>query len=67
MARAEAMALQKSGVFLRRQFENSADVRAHEVSTGPEVWSQLRQRGLVADAFVAGVVTGGTVMGWGAI
>jgi cysteine synthase A len=65
IARAEAMARERGGVFLPRQFENGANVRAHEVSTGPEIWSQLRQRGLVADAFVAGVGTGGTVMGVG--
>jgi cysteine synthase A len=64
VARAEAMAKQE-GVFLPRQFENSANVTAHELSTGPEIWSQLRAQGLVPDAFLAGVGTGGTVMGVG--
>jgi len=64
IARAEAMA-EAGGVFLPRQFENSANVGAHELSTGPEIWSQLWAQGLTPDAFVAGVGTGGTVMGVG--
>jgi cysteine synthase A len=65
VARAEAMAGERKDVFLPRQFDNAANVRAHEVSTGPEIWSQLRQHGLTPDAFAAGVGTGGTVMGAG--
>ena len=65
MARTEVMAEQQPGVFLPRQFANPADVDAHEVSTGPEIWSQLHVHGLAPDAFVAGVGTGGTVMGVG--
>ncbi len=38
---------------------------AHEATTGPEIWWQLRMHGLSPDAFVAGVGTGGTVMGVG--
>jgi cysteine synthase A len=64
VARAEAMA-EDDRIFLPRQFENAANVAAHEVSTGPEIWSQLRAHGLTPDAFVAGVGTGGTVMGVG--
>lgn len=52
-------------VFLPRQFDNPANVEAHESSTGPEIESQLSEFGLRADAFVAGVGTGGTVMGVG--
>jgi cysteine synthase A len=51
--------------FLPRQFSNEANTRAHERTTGPEIWAQLRGQNLVADAFVAGVGTGGTVMGVG--
>ena len=65
IARAEAMAQERHDVFLPRQFENEANTRAHEVSTGPEIWSQLRRQGMMPDAFVAGVGTGGTVMGVG--
>ena len=53
-------------VFLPHQFSNTGNVEAHERSTGPEIWRQLRRGFLVSpDAFVAGVGTGGTVMGVG--
>lgn len=63
--RAEERARQDPRVFLPRQFSNRHNTEAHELSTGPEIWWQLRFRGLVPDAFVAGVGTGGTVMGVG--
>ncbi|WP_181151534.1 PLP-dependent cysteine synthase family protein [Sphingobacterium gobiense] len=53
------------GVFLPRQFENQYNAEAHELTTGREIAMQLRSIGKVADAFVAGVGTGGTVMGVG--
>jgi len=34
-------------------------------TTGPELWWQLDSHDIVPDAFVAGVGTGGTVMGVG--
>jgi cysteine synthase len=52
-------------VFLPCQFANEANVEAHERTTGPEILAQLNELGLTADAFVAGVGTGGTVMGVG--
>ncbi len=55
----------RGGVFLPRQFSNQANVRAHERGTGPEILSQLAAMSLILDAFVAGVGTGGTVMGVG--
>ena len=63
--RAEALAAADSRVFLPCQFSNDANVRAHFETTGPEILMQLHQGGLEADAFVAGVGTGGTVMGVG--
>jgi len=51
------------GVFLPRQFENLYNAEAHERTTGPEIWNQLQSVSVVPDAFVAGVGTGGTVMG----
>ncbi len=53
------------GVFLPRQFENKYNEQAHEKTTGVEIWKQLQLLGLKPDAFVAGVGTGGTVMGVG--
>jgi len=63
--RAEAMAACTPRVFLPSQFANSANVEAHFATTGPEIWWQLRLSGRTPDAFVAGVGTGGTVMGVG--
>jgi cysteine synthase A len=63
--RCEELAAGRDDVFLPRQFANHANVEAHERTTGPEIWYQLDARGLVPHAFVAGVGTGGTVMGVG--
>ena len=62
---AEEYAASHAHVFLPRQFANATNVEAHEVTTGPEIWMQLRECGRPPDAFVAGVGTGGTVMGVG--
>lgn len=60
----EEMAL-AGGVFLPRQFDNSANTAAHFATSGPEIVGQLAAVGKTVDAFVAGVGTGGTVMGVG--
>jgi cysteine synthase A len=65
IARAEADARARADVFLPRQFANEANVEAHRALTGPEIRMQLAAIGRTADAFVAGVGTGGTVMGVG--
>jgi cysteine synthase A len=65
IAQADAMAERQSSVFLPHQFSNAANVRAHMETTGREIWVQLASAGLAPDAFVAGVGTGGTVMGAG--
>jgi cysteine synthase A len=52
-------------IFLPRQFDNYKNCEAHAKTTGPEIVKQLIQLGLIPDAFVAGVGTGGTVMGVG--
>jgi cysteine synthase A len=52
-----------SQVYLPQQFKNASNCEAHELTTGPEILEQLRLQGLSPDAFVAGVGTGGTVMG----
>ena len=54
---------QNDNVFLPHQFSNEANPRAHYETTAPEIWSQLASRGFELDAFVAGVGTGGTIMG----
>ena len=52
-------------VYLPNQFSNEDNAETHYLSTGPELWWQMRFRSLMPDAFVAGVGTGGTIMGVG--
>jgi cysteine synthase A len=62
---ADAFAAAREDVFLPHQFESNANVEAHYRTTGPELLDQLARVGLEPTAFVAGVGTGGTVMGVG--
>jgi cysteine synthase A len=62
---ANRMAAGIEGAFLPHQFENEDNASAHYLTTGPEIWWQLKYRNLKPDAFIAGVGTGGTVMGVG--
>ncbi|HVM75722.1 MAG TPA: PLP-dependent cysteine synthase family protein [Candidatus Saccharimonadales bacterium] len=61
----EEFAASRKDVFLPRQFSNPANIETHEQTTGPEIWSQFVTVGKRPKAFVAGVGTGGTVMGVG--
>jgi cysteine synthase A len=65
IALAEAYAREHEHVFLPRQFDNEANVMAHYLTTGPELLRQLASLDREPTAFVAGVGTGGTVMGVG--
>jgi len=65
IARANAMKETNPRTFLPHQFSNEANIDAHFTGTGPEIWLQLQGQHLSPDAFVAGVGTGGTVMGVG--
>ncbi len=65
IARAEQLAETTEGAFLPCQFSNQDNADAHYLTTGQEIWWQLRFHGLKPDAFVAGVGTGGTIMGVG--
>lgn len=56
---------EKDGVFLPRQFSNPDNTQTHYLFTGKEIAEQLQSIGLCADSFIAGVGTGGTVMGIG--
>ena len=56
---------QKGHVFLPRQFSNEDNTEAHYMTTAVEIVRQLDVLGLKADGIVAGVGTGGTVMGIG--
>lgn len=48
------------GAYFVNQFENPANPRAHELTTGPEILRQLDGR---LDAMIAGVGSGGTLTG----
>jgi len=48
------------GAVWANQFDNTANRRAHEAGTGPEIW---RQTDGTVDAFVAATGTGGTLAG----
>lgn len=48
------------GAFWANQFENLANRRFHEQTTGPEIWEQAAGR---VDGFVCAVGTGGTLAG----
>ena len=63
--RAEDSASENKNSFLPCQFSNENNVDAHYITTGPEIWWQLKFRSLTPDAFIAGVGTGGTIMGVG--
>jgi cysteine synthase A len=62
---ADQLAGATHGAFLPHQFSNTDNCSAHETGTGPELAQQLASLDLEADAFVAGVGTGGTIMGVG--
>ncbi len=57
--RAEALAADLGGFYVD-QFFNESGLRAHELTTGPEIWQQTNGR---LDAYVAAVGSGGTLIG----
>ncbi len=54
---------EEGGVFLPKQFSNEENIQAHYDMTGEEIARQLKKLGIVPDGVVAGVGTGGTIMG----
>ncbi|SRR5579884_3398976 len=58
---AESLAAADSSLFMPYQYGNPANPRAHYETTGPEIAAALPE----VDAFVAGLGTGGTLMGVG--
>lgn len=62
VALADAFALENNG-FRPQQFRNEYNVDAHYKTTGLEICTQLKKIGIEPDGFVAGVGSGGTIMG----
>ncbi len=56
---------EQPGYFCPSQFESEWNVEENRVWLGPEILSQLASEGLVPDALVMGVGTGGTLVGVG--
>jgi cysteine synthase A len=56
----ERAASEPNGAIWANQFDNLANRRAHEATTGPEIWEQTQGR---VDGFVCAIGSGGTLAG----
>ncbi|MGL4953068.1 MAG: cysteine synthase A [Culicoidibacterales bacterium] len=63
VAKAKSILQEHTDYYMLRQFENEANPVIHELTTGQEIITDLKNQKI--DAFVAGVGTGGTLTGVG--
>ena len=63
IAKAKELEQEIENAVILGQFVNTANPRAHEKTTGPDIWEDTQGQ---VDLFVAGVGTGGTITGTGA-
>lgn len=64
VARAEAIAAERPGAVLARQFANEANPAIHRATTAEEIWADTDGG---VDILVAGIGTGGTITGTGQV
>ena len=64
VARAEAIAAERPGAVLARQFANEANPAIHRATTAEEIWADTDGS---VDVVVAGIGTGGTITGVGQV
>ena len=64
VARAEAIAAERPGAVLARQFANAANPEIHRRTTAEEIWRDTDGQ---VDIVVAGIGTGGTITGVGQV
>jgi len=61
VSKAQELEQQIKGSVIVGQFENDSNAKAHYLTTGPEIYSDLKE----VDVIIAGIGTGGTITGIG--
>lgn len=67
IAKAEELKNSTENAIILQQFQNPANPQIHEKTTGVEILNDLKSANITADILVAGVGTGGSISGIGAV